>query len=1178
MILSRLAISSVRPVLPPPLPGGLRALSSQSGLPQKVLILNRSSAATRASRTYEILGVKVGSIYPDVDSSMPHRFLADQSHRLNHSGSPVSAYLDYKEIIALAKKEGYDAIHPMFGFVSEEAPFYEACLAAGIRPIGAKPEAIRALGDKVSARNIAIELGIPVVPGTPEPITDLDAARAFIASEGVGYPVIIKAAGGGGGKGMRVVSEESELEPLFKSATGEALRAFGNGAVFIEKFLEAPRHVEVQIVSDGKRCATLFDRSCDAQRRYQKLVEIAPALISEETRAQIHAYAKALALKTGYNNVGTVEFIIDTKTGHPYFMEVNTRIQVEHTVTEEVMGVDIIDLQTRLSYGLPVDFDALDALKPKGVSIQCRITAEGDDLLPAAGTVMGASFPTMRGFRQEGPVRPGMQVGAFDAMLTQLVFTGKTLEEACSLADYGLKHTEIYGIETNISFLRTLLNPDLLRTITTNAIDQDLKGPGTFIREARKLGAERRNTDGILRFLAMGAVNGHGHPGMGATPSIPTRPPVPPVALQAPERSLLKQLIDTRDYAGLRRYLNGLPTALITDTTMRDAHQSKIATRLRIFDLLPILPYYNRALSPHLGSLEVWGGATYDVDMRFLRNCPWDRLDAIREAVPNLPLQMLLRGANAVGYTAYADNALGVFAKKAVKHGMDIFRIFDALNDIDNLSVGITAVHASGGLVEAAVCYTGNVLDTDSKYNLDYYLNLVRRLDTMDIHILCIKDMAGLLTPDAATLLVSTLKREFPHLPIHVHTHDSGGTGVAAMLAASKAGASMIDAAMDSWGGSTSQPKMGSILQSLPGTSDSFKGRVAAVNDYWLGVLDLYRRVGSAEDQPTSALELAEHEMPGGQYTNLLFQARAVGVPEQWPAVKKAYAQANQFLGDIPKVTPSSKVVGDLALFMVQNKLSLNDLIAHAGTLSFPSSVVDYFRGGLGTPPGGFPPYRALILEKAGLTPYKGRPGAELPNYDFDGARQRLSERFPKLAISEEMVMNYCMYPDVTLELLTFQETYGTEIPTLPTYFFWEQMKEGDTVETRLKSGKEVSITLHAIGKPNKEGLMCLTFTLNGVELKLLVPKKSEQAKGGAVAAPKADRMNDRHVGAPMNGKLLSLEVKVGDTVVKGQRLFKLEAMKMENAVAASVDGKIKTIHPKVGETVSAGDSVIEFE
>jgi pyruvate carboxylase len=993
---------------------------------KKVMAANRAEIAIRIMRASTELNMETVGIFGYEDRYSQHNWGADYSFMLEKKtkdSSPVSAYLDIDQIIKIAKDNDVEAIHPGYGFLSESPEFAVACEKAGITFVGPTVENLLTFSDKTSAREAAIAAGVPVIPGSPS-LTSTDEVEKYVAD--IGLPVILKAAMGGGGKGMRVVRNQEDLLPFFESASSEALAAFGDGAVFVERYVEDPRHIEIQIVGDGTgNVVHLWERDCSIQRRHQKVVEMAPAFtLSDDLRAQLHKYATELTSKANYRNAGTVEFLIDSQN-RPYFIEVNPRIQVEHTVTEEVTGIDLVKAQLKIAAGGTLEEVGLiqENIFPRGVAIQCRVTTENPekDFLPDTGKLTVYRHSAGGGIRMDGVGYAGYTVTPYyDSLLCKYTARGATFEETVSRMKRALQEIRIRGVQTNVSFLLNVLcHPEFEKGIvTTSFIDQhpELKtvtnAAWNFASPDQKTTASTYNTEKLLRYLADLAVNGHvpelgasadvlrAYKESGKTVFVPPRlvAPAPSGTETRSHRDILLQ--DGPDaYA---KHIRSQKQLFVMDTTWRDAHQSLLATRMRTRELVKSAEYTNAALRQAF-SLEMWGGATFDVSMRFLKECPWERLEKLRAEVPDVPFQMLLRGANAVGYKNYPDNVVYAFCKQAKESGIDIFRVFDSLNYLPNLQLGVDAAKAAGAFVEGTISYTGDVSDPNkTKYDLDYYLQLAKDLNDMGVHSLCIKDMAGLLTPQASTMLISAIRAELPDIPIHVHTHDTAGNGVASMLAAANAGADIVDAAMDSFSGMTSQPSLGALVAAVRGTDLDTKldmSQISELNTYWENVRTLYAPFESG--QLSGSSDVYVHEIPGGQYTNLLFQSKQLGLTEKWPQIKHMYAEANKVLGDIPKVTPSSKVVGDLAQFMVSQNLDAVAVVERADKLAFPESTVGYLRGEIGIPPGGFTePLRSKVLESHGLTAVLGRPGAELEDYDFEKAEVQLHKNMLALHIN----------------------------------------------------------------------------------------------------------------------------------------------------------------------------------
>jgi pyruvate carboxylase len=1156
---------------------------------------NRGEISARISRAATELGIETAAIYAYEDRFTQHRYKADQSFCLDKTKGPVAQYLDIDNIVKICVQNGVEAVHPGYGFLSENEHFAAKLEQNGVAFVGPTVENLQTFGDKTAARNIAIANGVPVVPGSEDAFATVPDAGKWIADPAnkCSYPVIVKALMGGGGRGIRVVPTEADLEAMFTQASNEALNAFGDGRCFVEKYVESPRHVEVQCLGDGTgNVIHLWDRDCSVQRRHQKVIEMAPVEgLSKETRQTILDNAVNLLKSANYRNAGTVEFLVD-KHGQHYFMEVNPRVQVEHTVTEEITGLDIVQNQIKIASGktLPELGLTQDAIpEPMGYAMQCRVTTEdpSQDFRPDTGTISVFRMPAGMGIRlDDGPGFTGAKITPhFDSLLCKITAKARTKKEASAKLVRALREFRVRGVKTNKSFLLNVLQHE---DFINSYVNTGFIGANPHLMDPLR---EKDRAQKLLHYISDVIVNGVpkslgavGGPPSAVDPFVPTIKAEPKVG-----RSL-KEIFDQDGPEAFAKAVREKEGLLITDTTWRDAHQSILATRMRTIDMLNVAEPTKAALA-NCYSLECWGGATFDVALRFLRECPWDRLADLREAVPDIPFQMLLRGANAVGYTSYPDNVVYDFCKMSKETGMDVFRVFDSVNYIENMKLGIDAVGQAGGIVEAAVCYTGDVSDPSrGRYNLDYYLEFTRQLEELGIHVLAIKDMAGLLKPEAATMLVGGIRKEFPNLPIHVHTHDTGGTGVASMIAAAKAGADAVDAASDAMSGTTSQPSLGALVACTKG-SDIDTGldlaKVQALNEYWEECRGIYAPFESG--QKTGSSDVYEHEMPGGQYTNLLFQSTQLGLTGQWSKVKKAYATANRLLGDIIKVTPSSKVTGDLAQFIVANDLTEQEVIDKAETLSFPKSVIEYFQGYLGIPPFGFPePLRSRVLKGRtiegtdGLVQFEGRPGAELAPFDYDAARKALEEKFDvphdddvKSIIRDCDVMSHAIYPAVFDEYMQFCRDNG-ELSFLDTRTFLTGMKVGQELNVNIEPGKQLVIKLISVSAPDKDGMVNLQYELNGTPR--LVTVKDNDAGTDVVTRPKALAGVDGSVGAPMPGVVLSTEVKKGDKVKVGDPLLTLSAMKMETTVGAPCNGTVVKVIVTAGDQIDAQDLLVEIE
>nr|CAI5865068.1 unnamed protein product [Callosobruchus analis] len=1142
---------------------------------RSVLVANRGEIAVRVFRACNELGIKSVAIYSKEDRAHIHRLKADESYLVGEGLPPVQAYLNIPEIIKICKDNGIDAVHPGYGFLSERADFAQAVIDAGLRFIGPAPDVVHKMGDKVAAREAAIAAGVPIVPGTDGPITTKEEAKEFCIKHGL--PVIFKAAYGGGGRGMRVVREMADVEENFQRASSEALSAFGNGAMFIEKFIERPRHIEVQLLGDkAGNVVHLYERDCSVQRRHQKVVEMAPAPhLPTKIRNQMTDLAVKLARHVGYENAGTVEFLCDEK-GNFYFIEVNARLQVEHTVTEEITGIDLVQSQIRVAEGMTLPELGIeqDKIKPLGFAIQCRVTTEdpAKNFQPDTGRIEVFRSGEGMGIRLDGASAfAGAIISPYyDSLLVKVIAHSKDLQSACAKMNRALREFRVRGVKTNIPFLLNVLeNQKFLNgSVDTYFIDEN---PQLFNFQPTKNRAQK-----LLNYLAQVLVNGPQTPL--ATPLKPadTRPHVPEVSLAAQPPKGFRQIYKEQGPEAFAKAVRNHKGLLLMDTTFRDAHQSLLATRVRSHDLLKISPFVTHTFS-QLYSMENWGGATFDVALRFLHECPWERLEEMRKLIPNVPFQMLLRGANAVGYTNYPDNVVFKFCELAVQTGMDVFRVFDSLNYMPNLVLGMEAAGKAGGIVEAAISYSGDVSDpSKKKYDLKYYLKLADELVKAGTHVLAIKDMAGLLKPTAARMLVGALRDKYPDLPIHIHTHDTSGNGVASMLACAEAGADVVDVAVDSMSGLTSQPSMGAIVASLQGTplDTGFKlPQISEYSAYWEQTRTLYAPFECTTTMKSGNADVYTNEIPGGQYTNLQFQAYSLGLGDFFEDVKKAYAEANQLLGDIIKVTPSSKVVGDLAQFMVQNKLKPNDVLDKAEELSFPKSVVEFLQGYIGQPYGGFPePLRSKVLRD--MPRIEGRPGETLAPLDFKKLKEDLSETFPN--ITDRDVMSAALYPQVTNEYLAFNEKYGP-VDKLDTRIFLVGPKVGEEFECTIEKGKTLGIKTLAVAEDLTEnGEREVFFELNGTLRSVLILDKD--AGKEMQIHPKADKANKKQVGAPMPGTVIDIRVKPGDKIEKGTPLVILSAMKMETVVQSPVAGVIKTVDATLNMKLDAEDLIVTME
>ncbi len=1143
---------------------------------KKILIANRGEIAIRVMRAANELGKRTVAVYAEEDKLSLHRFKADEAYRIGAGMGPVAAYLSIDEIIRVARASGADAIHPGYGLLSENPDFVEACEAAGIAFIGPRSQTMRALGDKASARRVAIEAGVPVIPATE--VLDDDMAAIARAAEKVGYPLMLKASWGGGGRGMRPILGPDELAEKVKEGRREAEAAFGNGEGYLEKMIQRARHVEVQILGDRHgEIYHLWERDCSVQRRNQKVVERAPApYLTQEQRERICALGKRICQHVDYQCAGTVEFLMDMDSDEFYFIEVNPRVQVEHTVTEEVTGIDIVAAQILITEGKRLA-EATGApsqadVKLSGHALQCRITSEdpANNFIPDYGRITAYRGATGMGIRLDGGTAYSGAVITryYDSLLEKVTAWAQTPQAAINRMDRALREFRIRGVATNIAFVENLLkHPKFLNNeYTTKFIDET---PELF--EFRK---RRDRATKILTYLADITINGHPETEGRPTPETEARQlRVPRLRSDLPPPGT-RQILDEQGPQALADWMAAQKRLLITDTTMRDSHQSLLATRMRSIDLIMAAPAYSANL-PQLFSVECWGGATFDVAYRFLQECPWQRLRDIRRALPNVMTQMLLRGSNGVGYTNYPDNVVQSFVRQAAASGVDVFRVFDSLNWVDNMRVAMDAVLDANKVCEGTICYTGDIFDPDrAKYDLKYYVGMGKALRDAGAHVLGLKDMAGLLKPAQARVLVKALKEEVG-LPIHFHTHDTSGIAGATVLAAAEAGVDAVDAAMDALSGGTSQPCLGSIVEALRHTERDTGldvGAIREMSNYWEAVRHQYAAFESGLEAPASEVYL--HEMPGGQFTNLKAQARSLGLEERWHEVAQAYADANRMFGDIVKVTPSSKVVGDMALMMVSQGLNRADVEDPARDVAFPDSVINMLRGNLGQPPGGWP---EAIVKKVlkDEKPSTERPGKHLEPVDLEATRKELSGQLDGFAIDDEDLNGYLMYPKVFLDYMGRHRKYGP-VRTLPTKNFFYGMQVGEEFSAEIDPGKTLEIRCQAIGETNAEGEAKVFFELNGQPRVVRVADR--RVRAATAAHPKADPANPDHIGAPMPGVVATVCVQPGQVVAQGDLLLTIEAMKMETGIHAERDGVVKAVHVTPGTQIDAKDLLVELE
>ncbi|NVO85794.1 pyruvate carboxylase [Hymenobacter terrestris] len=1143
---------------------------------RRLLVANRGEIAIRVLRAATELGIRTVAIYTYEDRYSLHRYKADEAYQVGRDDDPLKPYLDIEGIIRTAKENQVDAIHPGYGFLSENATLARRCREEGIIFVGPRPEVMEALGDKVAAKRVAVECGVPIIESSEADLTDLKVA--LVEAHRIGYPVMLKAASGGGGRGMRVIRDDEELERGFFEARNEALKAFGDDTVFLERFVENPKHIEVQLVADNHGGLThLYERDCSVQRRYQKVVEVAPSLhLTPEMREQLYEYALRLGRAVGYNNVGTVEFLVNPELNRIYFIEVNPRIQVEHTVTEMITGVDLIKTQLHVAAGYRLTDPEInlgpDVVPMKnGYAIQCRITTENpeQDFKPDYGTITAYRSAGGFGIRlDQGSVYSGVRVSPFfDSLLVKVSTQAPTLADAAQKMARTLDEFRIRGVSTNIQFLQNIIaHPVFMAGEAT--VDFIKDHPELFRFEQRRDRATR-----MLRFLGDVIVNGHPDVAGNLDPKKELRKPrLPESDPSGPPPAGTKQLLTELGPEGFSKWLRADPQIHYTDTTLRDAHQSLLATRMRTFDMLKVASRFAHE-HPQTFSLECWGGATFDVALRFLHEDPWERLAKLRAAVPNILLQMLIRGANGVGYKAYPDNLTERFVQQAAETGIDVFRIFDSLNWMPGMEACIGFVRTkTDRLAEASICYTGDLLDVSrhQKYNLDYYLRLARQIEDAGAHILCIKDMAGLLKPYAAQELITAL-RDTISLPIHLHTHDTSSLQPATYLKAVEAGVNVIDVALGSLSGLTSQPNFNSVVEMLRGQPRHREFNQKSLNEfstYWETVREYYYPFESGLKAGTS--EVFQHEIPGGQYSNLRPQAAALGLLDKFETVKTAFADVNQLFGDIVKVTPSSKVVGDMALFLVSNDLTTADVLEKGETLNFPESVRQLFRGDIGQPEGGWPAdVQAVVLK--GEEPFTDRPNEHLAPIDFEQEQANFKEKFEAEGKFTD-VLSWLLYPKVFEKYWDFRQQYG-DVSVVPTPVFYYGLQSGDETLIEIARGKSIIVGLQSIGPVDEDGNRTLFFTLNGQTRNLKIRDQSVEVK--RIMNTKADKTNPRQLGAPLQGLLSRVLVKSGEQVRKNTPLFIIEAMKMETTITAPDDTTVQSVNLAEGTLVNADDLVL---
>ena len=1142
---------------------------------KKLLVANRGEIAIRIFRAATELNIQTVAIYSNEDKNSLHRYKADESYLVGKDLGPAESYLNIERIIEVAKRANVDAIHPGYGFLSENEEFARRCNEEGITFIGPHLDHLDMFGDKVKARTTAIKANLPVIPGTDGPIENFDAAKAF--AKEAGFPLMIKATSGGGGKGMRIVREESELEDAFHRAKSEAQKSFGNSEVYIERYIDNPKHIEVQVIGDEYgNIVHLYERDCSVQRRHQKVVEVAPSVgLPDELRERICQSALQLMKNIKYVNAGTVEFLVSGDEF--FFIEVNPRVQVEHTITEMITGIDIVKTQILVADGASL-FDKRIALPPQeeiqtlGYAIQCRITTEDptNDFMPDSGTII--AYRSSGGFGVRLDAGDGFQ-GAeispyYDSLLVKLSTHAITFKQAEEKMERSLREMRIRGVKTNIPFLVNVMRNEKFRSgdYTTKFIEET---PELFdIAPTLDRGTK------TLEYIGNVTINGFPNVEKRTKPDYESTS-IPQVSKKKIQHLYgTKQLLDEKGPSGVADWVKAQDDVLITDTTFRDAHQSLLATRVRTKDMLNIASKTAEVFKDSF-SLEMWGGATFDVAYNFLKENPWERLEKLRKAIPNVLFQMLLRASNAVGYKNYPDNVIKKFVHESAKAGVDVFRIFDSLNWVDQMKVANEAVQKAGKISEGTICYTGDILNSERSnvFTLDYYVKLAKELEREGFHILAIKDMAGLLKPRAAYELVGELKAAV-NLPIHLHTHDTSGNGLLTYKQAIDAGVDIIDTAIASMSGLTSQPSVNSLYYALDGFKRNMRTDIQGLEElshYWSTVRPYY--VDFESDIKSPNTEIYQHEMPGGQYSNLSQQAKSLGLGERFNEVKDMYRRVNFLFGDIVKVTPSSKVVGDMALYMVQNDLDEQSIIEQGYKLDFPESVVSYFKGEIGQPVNGFNKQLQDIILK-GQQPLTERPGEYLKPVDFDEIREQLQDKNYG-EVTEQDIISYVLYPKVFDQFIQTRQQYGNlSLLDTPTFFFG--MRNGETVEIEIENGKRLIIKLETISEADEKGNRTIYYVMNGQARRITI--KDENIKTNANVKPKADKTNPNHIGAQMPGSVTEVKVSVGDEVKVNQPLLITEAMKMETTIQAPFNGVIKKVTVGNGDAIATGDLLIEIE
>lgn len=1135
---------------------------------KRVLVANRGEIAIRVFRALNELGITTVCIFSKEDKQALFRTKADESYELDNDKGPIDAYLDIDTIIKIAKAKKVDAIHPGYGFLSENPDFADACEKNGITFIGPSSDIMNAMGDKISSKKMAMEANVPIIPGVDYAIKDAETAEKVAAE--IGYPVLLKASNGGGGRGMRIVHKPEEIKKEFQEAKEEAKKAFGDDKVFVEKYLKSPKHIEVQILGDNYgNVVHLYDRDCSVQRRHQKVVEFAPAFtIPDETRKEIFESSIRLAKKVGYRNAGTLEFLVDADN-NPYFIEMNPRIQVEHTVSEMVTGIDIVQSQILVAQGYPlnskeVGIPSQEDVTCRGYSIQTRITTEdpSNNFLPDTGKIFVYRSGVGNGIRLDGGnAFTGAEISPYyDSLLVKIISYDRTFEGAIAKSLRTLKEMRIRGIKTNIPFLCNVLNHKTF---------MEGKCYTTFIEESPELFDLQNSRDRatkILEFLGNKMVNVN-----------PVEKPdfenliLPKYDANKPVRGAKDDFLELGAKEFTKKIMNS-KKLYVTDTTMRDAQQSLMATRMRTKDLVGASKATNSFMSEAF-SVEAWGGATYDTAYRFLKESPWQRLEALSEKMPNTLIQMLLRASNAVGYTNYPDNVVKEFIEISAEKGVDVFRIFDSLNWIENLKMPVEEALKTGKIVEGALCYTGDISSPlEKKYTLDYYVKKAKEIEAMGCHIFAIKDMAGLLKPYAAKELIGTLKSEL-NIPVHLHTHDSAGNGVSTVLMAAEAGVDIVDLAVESMSSLTSQPSMNAVAEALRGTERDTKldpEELTELSQYYGRVRKVYKGFESEMNAPNA--EIYKYEIPGGQYSNLLAQVKEMGAGENFEEIKDLYKQANELLGNIVKVTPSSKVVGDFAIFMFKNGLNAENILTAGKDLSYPDSVVDYFKGMIGQPEGGFPKELQKIVLK-GQEAITVRPGTLLPDVDFDAIAKHLKDDH-NLNYNRQKIISHALYPKVYDDYCEHFEQYN-DVSRLESHVYFYGLRKGEETTLNIGEGKNLIIKFVDMSDPNEKGIRTLTFEVNGMMREVQILDKRLEVKTDRRI--KADKHNPGHLGSAIPGVIGQILVKEGDEVSINTPLMTVEAMKMETTVVSTVEGKVDKIYVQEGENVNQEELLISF-